>query len=96
VASTWLPVRRAPPIAHITTARCPRKGPLLPEISLLICAQLNEAHPERCEACNCTQALAFAKQIEELKGTTRGTMRVFREPLPASDEDGEVEGGEVV
>ena len=83
-------------MAHVTTARCPRKGPLLPEISLLICAQLNEAHPERCEACRCTKAFAFAKQIEELRGSMRSTLRVFRDPLPASDVDGEVEGGEVV
>lgn len=102
MASTWLPVRREAPQQYVTTVRCPRKGPLPNEISLLICGQMHDARPERCESCGCRQALVFGKQLEELRGATRASMRVFREPAAVSDADGVVvaddvvEGGEVV
>jgi hypothetical protein len=67
VASTWLPVRRASKPEHATSVTCPRKGPLPTEISLLVCSRMNEAAPERCAACSCKKAQAFAKQIDELK-----------------------------
>ncbi len=101
MASTWLPVRREAPQQYVTTVRCPRKGPLPNEISLLICGQMHDFAPERCASCNCRQALVFSKQLEELRGTSRATMRVFREPAAVSDANGavvadDVEGGEVV
>lgn len=102
MTSTWLPARRTEPSAFVTTVKCPRKGPLPSEISLLICGQMHDFTPERCDACGCRQAVVFSRQLEELRGTTRATLRVFREPTPLADvggavaEDAELDGGEVV
>lgn len=82
--------------------RCPRKGPIPNEISLLICSQLHEAAPQRCAECKCKQAIVFGDQIDELRAISRSSRRVFREPTVVSDVDGAlaaedpIEGGEVV
>ncbi len=104
VASTWLPVRRGPDPRPITSVSCPRKGPLPSEISLLKCGQMNEARPERCAEYGCRKAVAFLPQLEELRGVSRATLKVFQGPRveldpvfdDAPDADDAFEGGEVV
>ena len=73
MASVWLPVRRTsgPDPRTVTSVKCPRKGPIPSEISLLKCGQLNEAHPERCAECGCSQAFKYAEQLASLRGVHR-------------------------
>jgi len=85
VASTWLPVRRGPDPRPITAVSCPRKGPLPSEISLLKCGQMHEAHPERCAERRCQKAVAFLPQLEELRGVSRATLKIFQGPRVAVD-----------
>lgn len=51
----------------IDTVRCPRKGPLGAEISLVICGQLHDTRPENCEAYSCKKALIFEENIKVLR-----------------------------
>jgi hypothetical protein len=77
MASAWLPVRRnsGPDPRTVTSVKCPRKGPIPSEISLLKCGQLNDAHPERCSECRCDQAMKYAEQLASLRGTHRGAQQ---------------------
>lgn len=74
MASTWLPVHRTPERdpRTVTSVKCPRKGPIPSEISLLKCGQLYEGHPDRCADCRCTQALKYSEQLAALRGVQRG------------------------
>ena len=74
MASTWLPVRhtRENDPRTVTSVKCPRKGPIPSEISLLKCGQLYDGHPERCADCRCTHALKYAEQLAALRGVQRG------------------------
>lgn len=104
MASTWLPVRRGPDPRPITSVSCPRKGPLPSEISLLKCGQMHDFAPARCAEYGCRKAVAFLPQLEELRGVSRATLKVFQGPRvemdpvtdDASDVDDALGGGEIV
>lgn len=91
MASTWLPVRREPSPLAVTAVACPRKGPIPCEISLLKCGQMHDAAPERCAELRCQKAVAFMPQLEELRGVSRATLRVFQ--APRVEDDAPVVGG---
>lgn len=61
------------------TVLCPRKGPLGSEISLVICGQLNEAHPDSCKAMLCHKAAFYALNIRALKLMTRNKGKTYKE-----------------
>lgn len=73
MTSTWLPVYRSKERdpRTVTSVKCPRKGPIPSEISLLKCGQLYDGQPERCADCRCTQALQYAPQLAALRGVQR-------------------------
>lgn len=62
----------AQPTVETYSVRCPRKGPLGAEMSVLICDQMHRAAPELCAACKCNKANELRSQIDRLRTQPKG------------------------
>lgn len=70
----------------VTSVKCPRKGPIPSEISLLRCGQMNDTGADLCASYNCQKAVAYWPQLEQLRAAQRNASastlsRVFSEAL---------------
>lgn len=54
------------------SVRCPRKGPLGAEVSLIICEQMHDTEPGLCAQNNCRKASEFQAQIAQIKARKKG------------------------
>jgi len=80
----------------VDTVRCPRKGPLGSELSLIICGQMNEARPDACKAVFCSKASHYATNIRALKLMTRNKMKTYTEIFKMVEEGQDLVLGQVV
>ena len=79
-----LPVITEKPM--ICSVRCPRKGPLGAEISLLVCEQLHENTPERCVENACDNADKYRAETLELRNVREfATHYAPRASVPARE-----------